>query len=264
MHARVALRERSLLDIVDLTVRFFATNARAYARLALVVLIPVFLMSLGLAHVGGWAWAWFGTLAVATLVEAPFTSLASRLVFEEKVRVRDAVVAAARALPSLIGARILQILAIGMAAMLVLFPVFWASAVLSFVVEVIVLERSGTMAAFGRSSRIANTQLGEAVAATLLLAVLPVASVLLCDIAGREMLEGIFEVRPPPPVWHSGGGWLALLGFWAAAPIVATARFFVYLNFRTRSEGWDIQTRFAAIAVRAAQDGRAMPRGAQA
>jgi hypothetical protein len=36
-------------------------------------------------------------------------------------------------------------------------------------------------------------------------------------------------------------------------PYVATARFLAYLDLRTRSEGWDIQTRFAAIALRAAE-----------
>ncbi|CAN5747553.1 hypothetical protein BH11MYX4_BH11MYX4_30880 [soil metagenome] len=33
-------------------------------------------------------------------------------------------------------------------------------------------------------------------------------------------------------------------------PYVATARFFIYLNVRTRVEGWDVQTRFAALAAR--------------
>ena len=34
----------------------------------------------------------------------------------------------------------------------------------------------------------------------------------------------------------------------------ATARFFLYLNVRTRAEGWDIQTRFAALAARAGDE----------
>ena len=34
-----------------------------------------------------------------------------------------------------------------------------------------------------------------------------------------------------------------------AANFVASARFLVYLVVRTRSEGWDIQTRFAALAA---------------
>lgn len=52
-----------------------------------------------------------------------------------------------------------------------------------------------------------------------------------------------------------GGSALALLGWWLSVPFVATARFFVYLDIRTRSEGWDIQTRFAGIAARAAAAG---------
>jgi hypothetical protein len=45
-----------------------------------------------------------------------------------------------------------------------------------------------------------------------------------------------------------------MLGLFAQVPYLATARFFLYLNVRTRAEGWDIQTRFAAIAARAAAD----------
>ena len=44
------------------------------------------------------------------------------------------------------------------------------------------------------------------------------------------------------------GGPIALLAMWLAVPILTTGRFFVYLNLRTRREGWDIQVRFNAIA----------------
>ena len=55
-------------------------------------------------------------------------------------------------------------------------------------------------------------------------------------------------------MFREGGSWLALAGWWSALPLLATARFFVYLDIRTRSEGWDIQTRFAAIAARVAEE----------
>ena len=58
-------------------------------------------------------------------------------------------------------------------------------------------------------------------------------------------------------MWTEGGGVLATLGLFAAVPYLATARFFLYLNVRTRAEGWDIQTRFAAIAARADEDAKA-------
>ena len=82
---------------------------------------------------------------------------------------------------------------------------------------------------------------------------LVVATALLADVAGREVLDSVLEVKPPPSMFEEGGSVLALLGFWSVLPIRATARFFVYLDVRTRSEGWDIQTRFAALAARGAR-----------
>ena len=74
---------------------------------------------------------------------------------------------------------------------------------------------------------------------------------MLADVAGREILKSVLEMKPPPSMFREGGSWLALLGWWATLPLLQTARFFVYLDVRTRTEGWDIQTRFAAIAARA-------------
>jgi hypothetical protein len=77
--------------------------------------------------------------------------------------------------------------------------------------------------------------------------VAPVGAAVLADFAGREILQGLLEVKAPAPLLKEGGSWLALLGWWSAVPLVSTARFLVYLDIRTRTEGWDIQTRFAAI-----------------
>jgi hypothetical protein len=80
---------------------------------------------------------------------------------------------------------------------------------------------------------------------------LPIGAALVADVAGREVLGEVLEIQSPPSVFKAGGSLLALLGAWASLPLLVTARFFVYLDIRTRTEGWDVQTRFAAIAARA-------------
>ena len=97
----------------------------------------------------------------------------------------------------------------------------------------------------------------------LLLGLAPAATAMLADVAGREVLQSIFEVKPPPSMFRVGGSWLALLGWWATLPLLASARFFVYLDIRTRTEGWDIQTRFAEIAARASANARDRQRDAR-
>jgi hypothetical protein len=84
-----------------------------------------------------------------------------------------------------------------------------------------------------------------------LLGVVGFGAVAMSDWAGRELLDEGLQIHPPVSLWTAGGNWLALAGWWMAVPLVATLRFFAYIDCRTRGEGWDIQTRFAALAARA-------------
>jgi hypothetical protein len=251
MRARVALRERPLLDILDLAVRFCTAHAGAYARLSLAVLVPAFAVSFAAGRFGGWWLGWSVTVVLTAFAGAPFVVLASRLVFADAVRTREALGGGLRALPGLIGIRLLQAMALGASLLMAGLPWLWLGTILVFVVEVHVLEQGGAGGALGRSQRIANAHFSHAVLAMLLLAIAPPCAAMLADVAGREVLTSVLEIKPPPSMFREGGSWLALAGWWATLPLLQTARFFVYLDIRTRTEGWDIQTRFAAIAARA-------------
>ena len=104
--------------------------------------------------------------------------------------------------------------------------------------------------------RLTSAQSGQAVIAALSLLVLHAGATFLGDDVGRTVVSDVLQFREPESLWSAGGSSLALIGFWLFVPYVATARFFVYLDLRTRSEGWDIQTRFAAIALRARETER--------
>jgi hypothetical protein len=252
MHARVALRERSLLDVIDLSMRFSAANAGAYVKLAAVTIAPSFAVSWAAARFAGWLFAWPLALVLAALVDAPFVELASKLVFTREARVRDVLRASGAVLPRLLIARSVQGMAFLLSFLLGGVPWLWFGGVLLFLPEVVILERSHVGAASLRARRLTQARLGVAVAAVLLLSTLTVGAALVADAAGREVLQDILQIRPPPSVFTEGGSTLALLGFWLVLPLRATTRFFVYLDIRTRAEGWDIQTRFAALAARAA------------
>ncbi len=250
MRARITLRERPLLDVFDLSLRFCVVHAWAYGKLSLAVVVPAFAVSLGAAHLWGYAFAWPGALALSTLATAPFVALASRLVFADAVGTREALGVALRATPRLLVVLLLQLLVLMASVSLILLPWLWLGTILLFLTEVVVLEQSSIGAAFGRAQRIASAQMGTAMTAMLLLVLAPLAAALLADAAGREVLQTVLEIRAPASLLKAGGSWLALAGFWGTVPLFATTRFFVYLDVRTRSEGWDIQTRFAGIAAR--------------
>jgi hypothetical protein len=251
MRARVALRERALLDVLDLAVRFCAAHARPYGKLALAVLAPAWVASWAIAQAGGWWLGWTAALAFSAFADAPFVALASRLVFEDDVRVADVLGASLRAAPRLAVARAAQAMALIASALVFGLPWFYLGPMLLFCVEVIVLERTRLSATLVRARRIAGARFGAALSAMVLLLALRVAAAIVADVAGRELLGSVLEVAPPPSALRVGGSWLALLGWWTVVPLIATARFFTYLDIRTRTEGWDIQIRFAAIAARA-------------
>ena len=252
MHARLALRDRAMIDVLDLSLYFVSAHKGIYARTAACVLVPAFAASWGFAYVAGWAWGWLGAALLMLGAQAPFTALASRLVFDDRARARDAITAALRAMPRLIIARILQIGALALGTLFMVVPVAWVGSATMFLTEIVLLERSPVGRSFARSHRLAMTDLAAALFGLGVLVALPIAGALLGDLAGRALVVDLLEMRAPDSLWQDGGSVLALLGFWLAVPFAATVRFLSYLNFRTRSEGWDIQTRFAALATRGA------------
>jgi hypothetical protein len=253
-HARVVLRERALVDVLDLTLRFLATHLDAYARLTAVLLVPALALSWAVGHEYGWAWAWAVAIGSSMILQAAFTLLASRLVFEPTARVRDVLASFARSSVRIVPLRLTQLCTIVLGFAFLLVPGAAFAVATFFLLETTLLERSSTGTALARGFQIVGGRSGEAILALFALLALHVGAILLGDFAGRSILGDLLETAAPEPLLTTGGGLLALAGFWLFVPYAATARFFVYLDMRTRAEGWDIQTRFAAIAARATAD----------
>lgn len=250
---RVVVRERPLADVIDLAIRFVFAHGRAFGLLALLVIGPACAAAVaidGRSH----GLAWLFSLAAGPLVAAPFTVLASRLVFEPAASASSIALASLRALPRLALARLLHVLGAAIGTTTFLLPGGFIYAQFCFVGEVVVVERAGPFAAFSRASRVITGRFGAAMATSLLLVGLHLGAVILADVAGRSAATELLQLAPPESLFRAGGSALAMLGFWGALPLLAVARFFVYLDLRTRLEGWDVQTRFSAIAQRARQD----------
>lgn len=252
LHARIALRDRAFLDVVDLSVRFVVKNARDYLKVAVVVLLPGFATSWAAAYAWGWGWGWTWALFASVFAQTPFTVLASRLVFEPKVRTRDVLTSSLRAFPRLFVTRLAQLIGVGGGTFIFFLPGIWVAVLFFFVNEVVVLEQASVGTAIGRMQRLVSGNFGDVLMAFLFLTALHIVVVFAGDAAGRSLLEDLLEITAPPSIWASKGSALALAAFWAFVPLGSTCRFLLYINLRTRGEGWDIQTRFAAIAARAA------------
>ncbi len=256
LHARVAFRDRPLSDVLDLALRFLVVHGRAYGLVALGTIVPMLALSLVAGLLIGWRTAWVVAIPLALVAEIPFTVLASRLVFEERVSARDVLVTGLREAPRVFFVRVLSAVLFVMGLAMLIVPGFWLATIFLFQSEVLLLERASIGQAFGRAQRVASSATSDVFVGVLSLALVLVVGVLLADIAGRAVIGELLQFRPPRPLTSAGGGVLAIAGLFALLPYLATARFFLYLNVRTRAEGWDIQTRFAAIAAREAEQAK--------
>jgi hypothetical protein len=250
LESRIVLRERPLLDVLDLALRFVASSAKPYGLLSLVSLVPSFAVVWASLHFGGPIVAWAVAIFFGLLVEPLYTVLASRLVFAPSTKLRDVFSTVLRRGVTLGAIRVLQCVALSLTSVVLFVPGLWVVGVLLFVIEATLLENATFGKAIERSRRIAGADMGDALLATILLFGGHASFVIAFDAAGRAVVETILQSTPPRALFDVGATPLALFAFLAYFPFLATARFLVYLNLRTRSEGWDIQTRFTGIAAR--------------
>jgi hypothetical protein len=256
VHARVALRHRPFSDVLDLALRFIVVHWKLYAKVALVTILPGILGTWLIAGPleGGWVWGWIVGVAWTLFAQIPFTILASRLVFEDTVRAREVMWAALRESPRILILRIVTLTAKAIGFMMLFVPAAWVAIIFCFSTEVLILERATVGGTLGRSQRVAQSDFGESLLMVVIGLLTSTGAVFLADFAGRAVIEELLQFRGPASIFVAGGSVLGLVGLFGVVPYVATARFFTYLNIRTRAEGWDIQTRFAALAARADEE----------
>ena len=255
IRATVALRDRALLDVFDLAIRFMARHARKLAFTALVGSVPGLVIVLAMREDFEAFAIWPVALFFVVVGEIPVVALASRLVFDDRATVREGIALGFRGLLRVLGTRIVQAVAILVTSFTILLPV-WAQGMLLFAPDAALLERASSFGACGRSQKLASRSTGESILGALFFGLAQILAAPVGDWIGRATMTQLLDTTPPAPIWEDGASVFALVGFFAAGPILALFRFFLYLNVRTRVEGWDVQTRFAAIAQRHALERR--------
>ena len=252
LEARVALRPRSMSDVLDLAAPFCLANWRSFAPLAGWVTA----LGAGLAflcrHQAGWSWSsvWLVVAGYLWLIGGVFTAAAGELLFREAGRLRATTVLArfSRRAVEHVLARVLQALALTLCAVLfVPFPIFAAR--LFFVSEAMLLESAHPQTAFTRSSRLVLHRSPPCFGLAMACLAAPFLFAIGADLLGYAIVELLLQMgRPVGSLWSDGGSGYAVVGALLSAPFVASASFLAYIDLRTRKEGWDIQLRFMALA----------------
>jgi hypothetical protein len=251
LSARIVLRPRAAVDVLDLAAPFCIAAWRVLLPLSGLVLLPTAALC-WTAHLLGWPWpaVWWLAVVLGGLSQAPFTIACGELLFNDPRDVRVAAVLkrALRRAPAFAVTYVVTRLTLALAlSILIAFP--FAVGGLFVAQEALLLEGAGPFAALGRSVRAVRGQGRSVFGVAAALVVLPLAGVAAGEIACQTVVSSVLQLGEPfGTLQASGGTPYALLGFFLTVPLCAAARFLKYTDMRTRKEGWDIQLRFMSIA----------------
>ncbi len=250
-HVNIAIRQRSVLESIDLSLPFTLRLARrVYGRLALWTLVPAWLLCVAAGYLFSvsWGWLWLGALVLSTVLQGVFTLAAGRLVFEQSVAPAHVLRAYLRKLPSYSISLLLtrSLIALSSLTLLLLLPVAWIR--YAYAHEVVLLENAPLKAVWSRSAGIVKGNTGVAAQTLTCLLGISAASVLCAELLGTGVVGYLLQLGSPfGSLFEDGGSVFALLGLFLSTPLVATARFLSYIDGRTRRDAWDVQVRFQQV-----------------
>ncbi len=250
---RVVLRPRDPLEVLDLAFALVRWRAWVVLRLLAMTALPVWLGASALAWLTHGAWyALVVPFAFGPLVQAAFTLLVGRLLFSDEVRARDALSESLRRLPALLGVWFVRGIALLAASLTcgLAWPIIQGA--LLYQTEAALLERVGPNRGLRRSGRLASSQPGTATVAVVGWYVLLAWFALVGEVAGQRLVGFVLQLGQPLGSAMDGVVTPYLLaGLVLFQPAYAIYRLLLYVDVRTRAEGWDLQVALRALGLAA-------------
>jgi len=250
--ANIVLRPRELGEVLDLACRVCASSlAGLYIRLFALILLPCAGVCLLLHYLLGLPWwaVWLTAWLLGSFAQGVFTVATGRFLFAESLTVREVLRSFRERVWSYFGAVFITRIYVGLSALLVFLLPFAVMRTM-FVHEASLLEMAGARTAVRRANRFVAGRGARAFEISAALLIAQLAIILVGELMGDGVVNGLLQLGKPFGVlWKNGGSVYALLGFFASVPFIATARFLFYIDRRTRTDGWDIQLKFMAVAA---------------
>lgn len=246
----VVLRPRSPFEVFDLVLLYLRANHRSLLRLwALVVLPPWVMLALPCWWLGGHWGILFLVLVVLPLLQGPFTVLGGHLLFNDDLGSLQALRRAwapqmllAGAMSAVVGAVVL-LMSCGFGSMV------WLPAS-AFVPECLLLERVPFARALQRSRVLCVGHVGAALVASVSRFWLTVWGALVAELGGQLIVANGLQLGTPfGSVLEGQVTPFVLFGILAMQPLHALYRLLLYIDVRTRVEGWDLQVAFRSAVL---------------
>ena len=250
---RVALRRRGPLEVFDLSLVFGHARLRPLLLMTLLTVGPLFLLCIPLC--------WYfdghpGLLAIpavaAPFLQAPFTMLTGRLLFADEVPLWSALKDVIKAGPQLVAAWLTELLGWMLVIASCGYGAVLVQPALLYMTETALLERVGPGRGLRRSLRLAGGHVGIALMGAAARWVLIVWFAVVAEASGQAIVGFILQLGEPfGSAWQGDVTPYLLLGLMLSQPAHAVYRLLLYVDVRTRVEGWDLQ-----VGLRAAGLGR--------
>jgi hypothetical protein len=247
---RVVLRERGPLETLDLCVALVREGSGVLARVWLPIASLAWVTAEAVGWLAGARWAgWLLLVLLSPLMQAPFTWVGAGLMFE------PAAGAPAPSLRAWLLARWREVAAllvlwwVGLFTMLVSFglmaPVVWAG--LMFSGETLLLEGVEPRHALRRGVSLFAEAFGQALAGSVLVWAAVLWLWLVAEAVGLQLGGGV--------VFSEGSSWVdatpwSLLAALLAQPLLALHRLLMYVDARSRVEGWDLHYAIRSLGER--------------
>lgn len=242
---RVALRPRSMAETGDLTFALIRRHARPFAALLPWVLVPA-LACWGLHVLTEWNpyEILFVELLVTGVTAGPYTILCGDLMLSPDTSPKDVQRRYLKAMP--------RHVLLSLTTLFVPLLAFLPFGLIAFFPEAILLERGRLGAAFSRSRMLLRDLPGRGIAM-----VVAIGGIAFLGASGMELVRyafrGLFGLSLAPlQDMTTHLSWAPFVGLALVRPYLSALRFLLYIDCRTRREGWDLQVQFSALAARSA------------
>jgi hypothetical protein len=249
---RVALRPRGPLEVFDLTIRFVRERPGPFVRLALLVIMPSVFVFVPLAWLFSGHWALLLIpMVVGPVAQAPSVVLAGRLLFQDELGAWDAIRITLSRLPAMCLAWTVSLTGFIVSSLTCFVALLPMQGALLYLGETTLLERVGPGRAISRSMRLAGGDGAAAVAGVVSKWALLGWGAVVGEYAGQSLVGFVFQMGQPFGDLMSGVVTPYLLvGMMVGQLMHGVYRLFLYIDARTRLEGWDIQVGMLAVGGR--------------
>ena len=240
---QVALRPRGPLEAFDLGFRFARERHGPLGKLLLLTLLPLWLPTIPacLLAQGNPALLLF-PLVAGPFLQAPFTVLSGRLLFASHYPFFSVIKDVFTQLPALLTAWAMGALGWAVASISCFTFAIPVQGALLYHTETALLERVGPQRGLRRTLRLAGGNFGIALAGALSRWLLLAFFGLAAEALGQSLVGFVFQLGQPfGSLWTGQVTPYLLAGLLFAQIVHAIYRLFLYLDVRTRVEGWDLQ-----------------------